>query len=183
MSKVSIDLSGIEALKKDLENANGASLQVGWFESAKYDDNTPVAGVAALQEFGSKTAPPRPFFRPTIEDKKGEWSDLVEQGANAMLAGNATMNDVMNGLGLTVQADVKNTISGGQHLALSPVTLALRRLKDDGYQIGGRMVGAVAAAVAKGETGAGQLGQPSQNTDPLRETGLMLSTLTYEVGE
>ena len=124
---------------------------MGWFESAKYDDNTPVAGVAAVQEFGSGTIPPRPFFRPTVEEKQGEWSDLVADGLKAMLGGQVSASNVMNGLGLTVQADVKNAIASSDHLALSPATIAIRR--------------------AKGNT----------NTDPLRDSGVMLATLTYEV--
>ena len=151
MSKVTGDFSAIKGVLDALKNATGDELQVGWFESAKYDDNTPVAGVAAVQEFGSNGIPPRPFFRPAIEDNKDSWAKLVEQGAKAMLTGNTSMNDVLNGLGLTVQADVKNAIVSGDHLALSPVTLAIRR--------------------SKGNT----------NTDPLRDTGLMLATITYEV--
>ena len=84
---------------------------------------------------------------------------LVDSGANAVLEGRATMSDVFNGLGLMAQADVKNKITG-QHQALSPVTLALRRLKNEGHEINGTLVGAVAAAIARGETGSGQLGEP-----------------------
>lgn len=84
-------------------------------------------------------------------------------------------------VGLVVQADVKNAIVGGNHKPLSPVTLALRRLKNDNVPIGKKTVGMVAAAVARGETGPGELGQPFSNQDPLRDTGYMLATLTYEV--
>ena len=85
-------------------------------------------------------------------------------------------------LGLTAQADVKNAING-QHRALSPVTLALRKLKNDGQVINGTLVGAVAAAIARGETGAGQLGEPFANNTPLQDSGIMLATITYNVGE
>jgi uncharacterized protein YcfJ len=91
------------------------------------------------------------------------------------------MSDVFNGLGLTVQGDVKNAIIG-PHAPLSPVTLALRKLKHDGKKINGTVVGAVAAAIARGETGSGQIGQPFSNTTPLNDSGMMLATLNYEVG-
>jgi hypothetical protein len=181
MSRIKIYRDGMEDLKKIIEESNGNELQVGWFDSAKYDDNTPVAGVAALQEFGGKSIPPRPFFRPTIADKENDWANLVDSGFTAIVNEQSTMSDVLNGLGLTVQAHLKNAISQGDHLPLSPVTLAIRRLRDEGVKIGGSVVGAVASAVADGETGAGELGEPSANKDPLRDTGIMLATLTYEV--
>ena len=180
MSSVTVNLAGIEQLQRAMREMERKSLQVGWFESANYEDGTPVAGVAALQELGSKTAPPRPFFRPAIEDNKEKWSNLVADGARAVTEGNANIDQVMNGLGLMVVGDVKNAIAG-PHLALSPVTLALRKLRNDGHTVGKGLVGAVAGAIARGETGAGQLGNPSGNTTPLNETGYMIATLTSEV--
>lgn len=181
MSRVSVNLAGLDQLKAALKDVEKKSLQVGWFSSARYDDGTSVAGVAVLQELGSKTAPPRPFFRPAIEANEAKWSDLLADGARAMVEGNVTADQVMNGLGLMVVGDVKNAINA-PHLALSPVTLALRKLKNDGHTVGKGLVGAVAGAVARGETGAGQLGAPSGNTTPLNETGYMIATLTHEVG-
>ena len=182
MGKVTVDLSAIETLKKALKNAQDETLQVGWFSSANYTDSLPVSQVAFWQEFGTKSAPPRSFFRPAIAENKEKWSMLVDSGANAVLEGRATMTDVFNGLGLTAQADVKNAITG-PHEALSPVTLALRKLKHDGQVINGTLVGAVAAAIARGETGPGQLGEPFANNTPLNDTGIMLATLTYNLGE
>ena len=48
------------------------SLKVGFFKSAKYPDGTPVAAVAAWNEFGTRQdgrlhIPERPFFRRAIE--------------------------------------------------------------------------------------------------------------------
>lgn len=182
MSSVTVDLSALKKLKEALAEAHAEKLQVGWFSSANYNDSLPVAQVAFWQEFGTKMAPPRPFFRPAVADNKTKWASLVDSGANAVIEGRATMSDVFNGLGLTAQADVKNAING-QHQALSPVTLALRKLKNDGKEINGTVVGAVAAAIERGETGAGQLGEPFSNTTPLQDSGIMLATITYNVGE
>ena len=49
-------------------------MQVGFFATAKYDDGTPVAAVAAWNEFGTKRIPERPFFRQAIQ---GADRDLV----------------------------------------------------------------------------------------------------------
>ncbi|WVH05509.1 hypothetical protein KKJFFJLC_00007 [Vibrio phage vB_VpaS_PGB] len=184
MSKVVANLDNLKALKQRLKSIDQKELQVGWFEGARYDDSTPVAGVAAIQEFGapSRSIPPRPLFRPTIEDRSKSWSELVAEGTKAMLEGKATYDQVMNGLGLQVVGDVQKTITTESYPELSPITLALRNLRDNGYQVGGKLIGAVAGAIADGETGPGQLGQPSANTTPLNDKGIMIATMTYEVG-
>lgn len=181
MSSVKVNLTALKNLSKSLGSVDDKQMQVGWFSSANYKDGLPVAQVAFWQEYGTKTAPPRPFFRPAIEDNQNKWGALVEDGFKAVIEGGATVDNVFNGLGLTVQADIKNAINS-THQALSPVTLALRKLRDDGYTINGSLVGAVADAVNKGETGSGQLGAPSSNTTPLNDTGIMIGTLTYNIG-
>lgn len=183
-SSVQYSGKGLRLLKKKLQDAAKNQLEVGWFESAKYDDNTSVAGVAAMQEFGTKTAPARPFVRPAIAENSDKWSALFADGSRSYLNGDSSINQVMTGVGLTVESDIRNQIVSGSHAPLSPVTIALRRLRNQGYQIGGKLVGQVAAAIAAGQTGAGQLGDQSfGNKDPLRETGYMLSTLTHEVSK
>lgn len=179
MSSVKVNLSALKKLSKQLKEADKKELQVGWFSSAKYDDNTPVAYVAALNEFGRYA---RPFIRPAIAENKKDWNSTIEVAFKKMLAGNLTPDKAMTILGLQVEGDIKQSIVSGDHAPLSPITLAIRRLKNDGgVKINATLVGMVADAVARGETGPGQLGQPSGNTDPLRDTGYMLATVTHEV--
>ncbi len=181
MSSVKVNLTALKNLSKSLGEASNKQMQVGWFSSANYKAGLPVAQVAFWQEYGTKTVPPRPFFRPAIDDNQSKWGALVESGFKAVIEGGATVDNVFNGLGLTVQADIKNAINS-THQELSPVTLALRKLRDDGYTINGTLVGAVADAVNRGETGSGQLGAPSSNTTPLNDTGIMIGSLTYNIG-
>ena len=49
---------------------------------AKYDDKkgTPVAAVAAWNEFGTETIPERPFFRRAIAEMEGGISNIVKAG-------------------------------------------------------------------------------------------------------
>ena len=54
------------------------TLKVGIFESAKYDDGTPVAQVAFWQEFGTSKIPMRPFFRNAIAKNTRKWGDSVK---------------------------------------------------------------------------------------------------------
>ena len=120
MSSVNADMSSFNVVLKQLKAARNKKLQVGWFDSAKYDDNTPVAGVAAANEFGN---PPRPFIRNAIEDNKTEWSSVVEDGFKS----GADANTVLSALGLTVQADIKLSIVNGDYAPLADATLAARR--------------------------------------------------------
>lgn len=53
-------------------------LKVGIFESAKYDDGTPVAQVAFWQEFGTAKIPMRPFLRNAIAKNERKWGDSVK---------------------------------------------------------------------------------------------------------
>jgi hypothetical protein len=168
-----------------MSDANNKSLQVGWFESAKYDDGTPVAGIAAQNEFGNPklSIPPRPFIRPTIDNQSEAWASVAEQGAKALLNGNASITQVLNAIGLKASADIKNSIVNGSFVELSPITIALRKIRnDDKFKIGGALVGSVAGAIADGQTGPGQLGDQSfGNKDPLRETGFLIATISHEV--
>ena len=46
--------------------ARSKRTDVGFFSTAKYSDGTPVAAVAAWNEFGTETIPERPFMRNAI---------------------------------------------------------------------------------------------------------------------
>ena len=57
-------------LARILRNAGRGGVgkvEVGFFSEARYRDGTPVAAVAAWNEFGTKRTPERPFFRQAIE--------------------------------------------------------------------------------------------------------------------
>ncbi len=177
----------IKELKSRVLELDRLSVFVGWLESAVYDDSTPVAGVAAVQEYGapSRGIPPRPFLRPTEDEKMKDWKAIIEWGAKAILKGTMTAKDVMNVLGSKMVGDIKGAITDISGPELSPITIALRKIRnDDKYKIGGKLVGAVAGAIADGKTGPGELGDQSfGNKDILRETGYMIATLTHEVRE
>lgn len=177
-----MNLAKLEAklaeITNNLQEFDGQVAKVGWFPSAKYEDGTPVAQVAMIQEFGAPAAriPPRPFFRPTIDEKKAEWVDSVAKGARAVAAGRMSAYQVLEAVGQKAAGDVRYTISRVDSPPLSPVTLLLRKWRREGKKITGKTVGQAAAAVA---AGADVSGVPSQ---PLNDTGLMLATLTSVVG-
>lgn len=158
----------------------GKEAQMGWFPSAQYEDGTPVAYVATIQENGAPEVgiPPRRFLRPTIDARTKAWTKLLESGVRAVSAGRATADQVFEGVGLQMAGDTKAQIASNAVEPLSPTTLVLRKWRREGLPISGKTVGQAAAAYA--EDPSIIAGVPS---DPLQDTGLMVATLTNAVGK
>ena len=178
--------SNIPKVKLAIDELGKFKLTAGWLESAKYDAQTPVAGIAATQEFGSPRngIPPRPFIRPAISDNRQAWIDLVENLSKEILAGNQTARGAMSILGLVVEGNIKEAIIAVNQPELSPITIALRKFRNENpnAQFGRGFVHQVGGAIAAGETGPGQLGDQSfGNTKPLNDSGIMLATVTHRV--
>jgi len=171
----------MEGLLMRLEELEKTKLKIGVFESAKYEDGTPVAGVAAVQELGSPKMgiPPRPFFRTTAEEKKGEWGSLFERASKAIVEGKISPYDAMDRIGLQVAGQIKTTITNIQAPPLSPVTLHLRKLKQQGETITGSIVAGVKQKAAKGE----ELDTSGVSTKPLVDDAILLNSITHAVEE
>lgn len=163
---------GQAKLKVILEGLDGYSSKVGFFESSKYEDGTPVAQAAAWNELGTNTAPPRSFMRTTTKEKKIEWRDLAISGFKAVVAGNETVYTVMEKIGQVAAADIRNKIRQITSPPLSPITIELRKLKKDGRKITGTTVGEAARNVEK------RGGPPAGiSTKPLIETGILYESV------
>jgi hypothetical protein len=83
-----LSFSGGESLKTKLQEIlhkvkGGQVVKVGFLEGATYPDGTPVPMVAALDEYGTSTAPARPFFRDMIAEKSKDWGQSLAQVAKA----------------------------------------------------------------------------------------------------
>lgn len=157
--------------------------KVGFFAGQNYEDGTPVAYVATIQEFGApdQGIPPRPFMRPTVEDKKGEWSQDIANGMRAVLKGRLTADDVLDAVGAAAAGDIVKTLAAGDFKALSPITLMLRRMRDEhkgdaNWQVTGATVGEAARRVAAGEPG-------SDRTTPLDDSGYLIAHVQHQVGD
>jgi hypothetical protein len=55
----------------------GGEVKVGFMEGATYPDGTPVAAVAFWNEYGTSSAPPRPFFRTMIAKESPNWPNVM----------------------------------------------------------------------------------------------------------
>lgn len=149
--------SGVD-LKKIISDVNASTLKVGWGENQKYDDGTPVAVVAAQNEFGNaaKNIPPRSFMRTSVIEKGDEWKATAGQLFKGVFSETQTAQNVFEIMGLKVSGDIREKIASITSPALKESTIKAR--------IRGRKVGNMGTA-----------------TKPLVDTGYMLNSLTSEV--
>lgn len=156
-------------------NGKGGRVRIGWRENTKYNDNTPVAKVAQIQEFGAKipvtdkmrkwfaaqgfplnkhtkkiVIPPRAFVRKTANQYKSKWMDAFRNDLVKVINGKMSLEQAFNRMGVRAQGDLKQIISDFNEPPNSPMTIAKKGFNN-----------------------------------PLVDTGIMLSTVDYqvEVGE
>jgi len=137
-------LSGGEALQRRLDEIakklkSAATLRVGFLENATYPDGTPVAMVAAVNEFGapSRGQPPRPFFRNAIRDHAPEWPDQIEALVASTDYDAAT---VLGQMGEMIAGEIRQSITDTNEPPLAPSTIKRKGhekpLVDSGVMLG-----------------------------------------------
>lgn len=100
----------------------GAVLKVGFLEGATYPDGTPVALVAAVQNYGAPAVgiPPRPFFSDMVEEKAPTWGDSLAKALDA------TDNDPVAALGIMgdgIKGQLQTAIRDFSGVPLQPATI------------------------------------------------------------
>jgi len=141
----------LDKIKSILESSH--KVKVGILSGA-YEDGTPVAYVAAIQEFGSpeQNIPPRSFMRSTVTEKSTEWSNKY---AKILMSGNP--DNAAEVLGQVAAGDVREKIATIQDPPLQESTIKARvRSMADNATVG---------ALNK----------------PLVQTGLLLGSISHEV--
>ena len=174
-----LNSQSLQTLCFNLAALQNVEAKVGWFESAKYPDGTPVAYAAALNELGHGNTPARPTMRPTAKAQAKEWALAAKQGADAITKGTFSPVQVMEQLAGKAQGDIFKAISVLTLPALSPVTIELRAMKqkNPNLKIGGAVVGYAAWKVKQ----PGYVAPSGVSTKPLIDSGLMVATLTHIV--
>lgn len=102
--------------------SNLATLRVGFLENAKYPDGTPVAMIAAINEYGapSRGQPPRPFFRNMINEKQGEWPEAI---ANLLRHHDMNAAEALEDAGITIEGQLRQSITDLTEPPLAPSTI------------------------------------------------------------
>ncbi|MBI1213628.1 MAG: hypothetical protein GC190_19390 [Alphaproteobacteria bacterium] len=150
------------------------TLRVGFLEGARYPDGTSVAMVAALQNFGTRTIPRRPFFTNMVKDKQDEWGPAL---AALLPAHDYDAKIALEILGEGIAGQLRQSIIDTYSPPLSPITVMLRGMRshDQKLMVTRRTVGEAARRVAAGKTNYGA------STKPLVDTGFMLGSVASEV--
>lgn len=115
----------LEAALADLSKrlSKPATLRVGFLENATYPDGTPVAMVAAIQDFGAPGAniPPRPFFRNMVASKSPGWGPAL---AKNLKARNYDVTAALDAVGEGIEGQLQQSIQETNTPALAKKTVA-----------------------------------------------------------
>jgi|SRR5580700_132911 hypothetical protein len=151
-----------------------AVVRVGFLESATYPNGTPVAMVAAIQDFGTGKIPPRPFFRNMIAKHKKEWEPALALGIKR---NGYDIKKTLMQLGEGIAGQLRQSIVDTNAPALSPITVMLRGMKshDQSLVVTGKTVGIAAQRVRDSKTNYGA------STKVLVDSGHLLNSVDYEV--
>ena len=99
------------------------SLEVGFFETAKYDDGTYVAQVAYFNEFGTLKIPMRPFFRNAINSNNKKWFSSLKQ----LMQKNQNLELSLNMVGELAKGDIIRSINSMNTPANSQSTIKYKK--------------------------------------------------------
>lgn len=174
-----VKISGGDKLDKalrDLEQkiTKSARLRVGFLEGATYPDGTPVAMVAAIQNFGGGKIPPRPFFTNMVKDKGPKWGDAL---GKLLQANDFDASRALELMGEGISGQLRQAIVDVLAPPLAPLTLMLRQMRaeDPNLVVTGATLGEAARRLDAGEVPGGV------STKPLVDSGHMLASISYEV--
>lgn len=127
--------AAMDKIAKGLEK--GGTLKVGFLAGATYPDGTPVAMVAAIQNFGAPRAgiPPRPFFGDLIEEKSSEWPKAIA----GLLRENSDVEKTLTLAGEAIAGQLREAITKYSGTPLKPATIKRKgfdkQLVDTGHML------------------------------------------------
>lgn len=162
-----------QALKQISQNLRkGGTLKVGFLAGATYPDGTPVAMVAAIQNFGAPRAgiPPRPFFSNMIAKHSAEWPRVIQAQLKST---DYNARTTMGRLGVLIRGQLQQEIRDTNNPPLSPVSLMVRQL------VGPNGTATFADVLeARRLVAAGQVAK-GVSTKPLIWSAHMISSVAY----
>jgi hypothetical protein len=151
-----------QALRRAISTLGTTEGRVGWFESAKYEDGTPAALVAVVQEYGSSKnkIPPRSVMRSTQAEAQAEWRTDARALAQAVATGKAPPTAVMEGLTMKAEGAIRKKIATITEPALSPKTVKARKRR---------------------LANKGKKANPKSISKPLVDTAFLMNSLSSQV--
>lgn len=107
----------------------GHKVTAGFLDTAKYSDGTPVASVAAQNEFGNpaKNVPSRPFFRNAVKANEQKWGTAAGRLIESAIEGKIPKEQALDQLGQLIKGDIQESILDGDFESLKQSTLDARQ--------------------------------------------------------
>lgn len=129
--RMTAQLEGGHRVRRLLENAARSTgvqgVAVGFFASARYPDGTPVAAVAAWNEWGTEHIPERPFKRASIKKMEKAFMETIKDNIDTeTMSVSRHLADLLGAQGTGI---VQDTISDGSfspNPPNAPATVAMK---------------------------------------------------------
>lgn len=117
-------LAAVKALGK-------VQAQVGWLESAVYQNGRKVADNARTHEYGAPAQgiPQRPFMRPAVADHQAQWIAAAGKAAKDVLEGKSDAVTAMGKVAALAEGDVKQALVNVTSPPLKQATVKARAKK------------------------------------------------------
>lgn len=106
-----------------LKAMNGKFVETGWFETNKYMNGIPVAQVAYWNEYGTRTAPARPFLRYARTKFRKTSDRVISKLVDKVLSGQLTPVQAMNQIGMAMEVEIVDSIKNGGWVGNSEITI------------------------------------------------------------
>jgi len=124
-TKLEVNDKKWQAIQKLLPQIAGASVLVGiQSDAGAGDDGTPIVAYAAWNEFGTRYIPARSFIGSTSDEKRNDWSQLVDRLFSGILAGKLSDQMAFRLLGEQAQSDIQQKVITLSEPPNSPQTIA-----------------------------------------------------------
>lgn len=133
-------------------------IKAGWFENSKYNDNTPIGGIAAVQNYGATinqsvtpkqrallhylgihlkketdnltiVIPPTHFMENCQNKNKEKWKNLIKNLSTMIFLGNISADKAMEQIGMIIERDIANEIADGNYPPDKPSTVQAKLSK------------------------------------------------------
>ena len=111
MAVIDRDL-GWQAIKRELERAQGREVTVGILQGSVDSDGASIAEYATYNEFGTDDVPSRPFMAMSFDENKADIEADFTRQSKAMVEGKRTADQALTVIGQKHAARVQNTITG-----------------------------------------------------------------------
>ena len=118
----------LQRLLREAGKGGVSGVKVGFFSTARYQDGTPVAAVAAWNEFGTETIPERPFFRNALAESERGVSNILAKGIDTK---KMVVDERLAGrVGEYVQGKIRDSITALKEPPNAPETVRRKGSSD-----------------------------------------------------